>query len=188
MRKIDRQKVYNKYNGRCAYSGAPLGDDWQIDHAVSKYHGGTDDLDNLLPACRIVNHYKRAKDIEQFRQYLINLPEQLKRLPKHPKSEKVIRHKEYLEEVAGLFGITEDKPFCGMFYFERCGMQPCPFCGRAPMLITPERELARLYRPSRNGYALYCPSCQLMFGWDWDYGGTFGTVQEAINAWNRRSK
>ena len=31
-----REKVYNKYGGKCAYTGKPLGQDWQIDHVTSQ--------------------------------------------------------------------------------------------------------------------------------------------------------
>ena len=32
-----REKVYNKFNGKCAYTGTPLESDWQIDHMESMY-------------------------------------------------------------------------------------------------------------------------------------------------------
>lgn len=31
-----REKVYSKFDGKCAYSGTPLESDWQIDHMESK--------------------------------------------------------------------------------------------------------------------------------------------------------
>ncbi len=58
---IDRRAVYDKFGGRCAYTGTPLKDDWQVDHIVPKEQGGTDDINNLYPAQRIVNHYKRCR-------------------------------------------------------------------------------------------------------------------------------
>jgi 5-methylcytosine-specific restriction endonuclease McrA len=36
MKKQLREEVYNKYGGLCAYTGKPLGDDWQIDHIHPK--------------------------------------------------------------------------------------------------------------------------------------------------------
>lgn len=32
MKKEDRQKVFEKFGGRCAYSGTKLESDWQVDH------------------------------------------------------------------------------------------------------------------------------------------------------------
>lgn len=126
--KINRQEVYNKFGGKCAYSGTPLKDDWQVDHLIPKalrlspkfhlieYH---DDPKNLVPCQRIINHYKRALSLRDFRRwYLGGLHERLKKLPKKTNSPIAIERKRYLLEVAELFGITEDKPFSGVFYFE----------------------------------------------------------------------
>lgn len=131
-----RQKVYDKYGGRCAYSGTPLKDDWQVDHyypvrycqsrlpsvkskVIEKGITNPNDLKNLMPAQRIINHYKRALLPDEFKfWYLGGLHERLAALPKNPKTKKSMRHKEYLLEVAELFGITPDKPFSGVFYFE----------------------------------------------------------------------
>ncbi len=119
MNKKLRELVYQKYNGRCAYTGSPLKGDWQVDHVVPKRLGGTDDIDNLMPAQRIVNHYKRALSLDQFRNiWLGGLHKRLKKLPKQPRVERSVRRKAYLLEVADLFDITPDKPFKGVFYFE----------------------------------------------------------------------
>ena len=138
--KIDRKTVYDKYNGRCAYTGKPLNDDWQIDHMTSKskyywnvVYGGIggytvegiqdklkqiNNIDNLMPALRIVNHYKRSLDLNGFRLYMTKFHKRLAKLPKKtsiPKTEKRIK---YMNEVAQAFDITPDKPFSGKFYFE----------------------------------------------------------------------
>jgi HNH endonuclease. len=116
---IDRDAVYNKFGGRCAYTGKPLEADWQVDHIVPKRSGGTDDIDNLLPALHIVNHYKRALSIELFRNWFLSgLHQRLHKLPKNPRTERGMKKKAYLLRVAEAFGITEDKPFCGKFWFE----------------------------------------------------------------------
>jgi 5-methylcytosine-specific restriction endonuclease McrA len=123
-----RQKVFEKYDGLCAYSGTPLKDDWQVDHVipVKMFEMGYDqfedpnDINNLMPVQRIINHYKRGLTLEKFKSwYLGGLHERLKKLPENPRVEKSIRHKEYLLEVAELFGIEPDKPFCGELYFEQ---------------------------------------------------------------------
>lgn len=122
-------EVFNKFGGKCAYTGTVLEDDWQVDHLKPKigyevgpyrYEGDPNDILNLVPAQRIVNHYKRSSPIDLFRTWLLGgLHERLKKLPKNPKIEKSAKKKAYLLEVAGLFGITEEKPFDGKFYFEK---------------------------------------------------------------------
>ena len=70
--RVYRQKVYEKYNGHCAYCGKAIAiKDMQVDHILSKRNGGMDDIDNLNPSCRLCNHYKRAADIETFRNDLL---------------------------------------------------------------------------------------------------------------------
>ena len=124
-----RNIIFNKYNGKCAYSGTELKDDWQVDHVKPRimfeigsyqYEGNPNDLNNLVPCQKIINHYKRALDLETFRTwFLAGLHVRLKKLPKNPKVEKSIKKKAYLLEVAYLFGISEDSPFSGKFYFEK---------------------------------------------------------------------
>jgi len=125
MSKVDRQKIFDKYGGLCGYTGKPLDDKWQIDHIEPQYYfrlgiakGDKNDVNNLLPAIRIINHYKRGQTLFEFRKSLSTLHLRLKKLPINPKVKKSIRHKEYLLEVAGLFGVTTEKPFEGKFYFE----------------------------------------------------------------------
>ena len=63
-------------------------------------------------------------------------------------------------------------------------LKPCPFCGNQPVVGKYE---PRLYRPVMNHtYCIVCCECEMMFGWDCDYGGRFDTEEEAIEAWNRR--
>lgn len=121
-----RQFIFEKFDGLCAYTGTPLKEDWQIDHKVPRIFyeisgkDGVDDVENLIPCQRIVNHYKKGLPLEEFRTwYPGGLHERLKRLPKNPLSKKSISKKEYLLEVASLFGTTEDIPFNGEFYFEK---------------------------------------------------------------------
>lgn len=123
MKRALREQVRNKYGGLCAYTGKPLDDIWQVDHMIPLAYFGWRDgdpnhIDNLVPALRIVNHYKRALTVDGFRRYPLTLHDRLKRLPKNPKVDKSVNRKRYLFEVADLFGITPDKPFSGNFYFE----------------------------------------------------------------------
>ena len=68
---IDRQAVYDKWRKDVLTQAHLLKDDWQVDHIVPKEQGGTDDINNLYPAQRIVNHYKRCLDNEKFRTWLL---------------------------------------------------------------------------------------------------------------------
>jgi hypothetical protein len=119
-----RQRIYNKFGGLCAYTGKPLGDDWQIDHVHPKSLVWSDvgadvnSEDNLVPAIKIINHYKRSLDLEGFRTFMMGFHKRLCRVPKNPICERRIKYRQYMLKVAELFDITEDKPFCGKFYFE----------------------------------------------------------------------
>ena len=120
-----RKQVYDKYNGKCGYSGTILKDDWQVDHVIPicvfKYlDKNPNDIDNLIPTQKIINHYKRSLSIEEFRNwYLGELHIRLRKLPKNPKVEKSIKHKKYMLEIANYFDISEDKPFDRKFYYEK---------------------------------------------------------------------
>ena len=111
--KISKQKretVYAKYNGHCAYCGDPIAyKDMQVDHfkPLRAYNGddcSSDDLENLMPACRTCNHYKRANPLELFRRYIQEIPQKLR--------------KNYIYKVGLKYGnvIENEKPI--KFYFE----------------------------------------------------------------------
>ena len=76
-----RQRVYQKYNGHCAYCGKEIEyKDMQVDHFIPLYKdslSGCDDYTNLMPSCRQCNHYKRCHDLETFRRYIYEIPEKL---------------------------------------------------------------------------------------------------------------
>lgn len=121
--KIDREQVYNKYNGHCAYCGNPIElKSMQVDHIfpkakkhwleseVMRKEAGVDftdinDIRNLNPACRRCNHYKRAMTIREFRRLLLTLHERIQ--------------KQYIDKVGIDYGIITIKPFDGVFYFEK---------------------------------------------------------------------
>lgn len=134
MNKSIRQKVYDKYNGLCAYTGKPLQSDWQVDHITPKCHwiwkqkeetrlglgyGYTlNDIENLVAAERIVNHYKRSLCLEGFRKYMMDFHKRLAKLPKKTSVSRTEARIRYMNKVADMFGVTPDKPFSGKFYFE----------------------------------------------------------------------
>lgn len=108
MSKKDRIEVYGKYNGRCGYCGKIiLVGEMQIDHIKPKWSAkdvSVFHFDNLMPSCRRCNHYKREKDLEQFREFMMTLHERIVN--------------DYKNKVAIDFGIISVHPFNGIFYFE----------------------------------------------------------------------
>lgn len=76
----ERQAVYNLTGGKCAYCGEQIAyADMQVDHVIPLRKGGVDALDNMLPACRSCNHYKRGNTLEGWRRILEETPETLER-------------------------------------------------------------------------------------------------------------
>ena len=100
-----RQKVWNKYNKRCAYCGTELEyKQLQIDHIYAKYLGGSDELSNYNPSCRGCNFYKSTFTIDGFRTRLKSLHERLFKI--------------FIVKMAVRYGIISYKPFSEKFYFE----------------------------------------------------------------------
>jgi hypothetical protein len=123
-----RDKIFQKFNGLCAYTGKPLGEDWQIDHAYPKrmghmYSGNINDDRNLYPCLKIVNHYKRGYGISGFRSLLSDLHVRIGKLPKNPRCDRRKKYKDYMLKVASAFDVDKDKPFNGLFYFEKINGQ-----------------------------------------------------------------
>ena len=103
-----REAAYQKYGGRCAYCGRKIAyKDMQVDHFIPKngyFAQGTDELSNLMPACRMCNHYKRANSLELFRTYIREIPRKLRG--------------NYIYKVGVAYGniIENEKPI--VFFFE----------------------------------------------------------------------
>lgn len=108
----ERHAVYDKMGGRCAYCGEELAyEDMQVDHVVPLRgwnEQGTDDLENMLPACRSCNHYKRGNSLEGWRRILEAMPATLERDC-------------YTYRQAVRFGMVKPTPKKITFYFERVG-------------------------------------------------------------------
>lgn len=116
--KKTRQQVYDKYEGHCAYCGREIAyKDMQIDHIVPLKRGisrlwvedrgykrGTDDLDNLLPSCRMCNFRKGTLSVEIFRKEIQHQAEEV--------------CKTFQVRMSLAYGLLErvDKPV--VFYFE----------------------------------------------------------------------
>ena len=68
--KINRQEIYNKYQGHCAYCGIDLDlCNMQIDHIRPQASGDPSihNIDNYNPACPICNGWKHCDNLESFR-------------------------------------------------------------------------------------------------------------------------
>lgn len=107
-KQTDRIKVYEKYNKCCGYCGKTMElKEMQIDHISPKWSAkdvSVFHFDNLMPSCRRCNHYKREKNLEQFREYMLSLHERIV--------------DDYKNKVAIDYGIISITPFNGIFYFE----------------------------------------------------------------------
>ena len=114
--KINRQLVYDKCNGKCAYCGHDISiKDMQVDHIIPQWYLTTNPPyatfeqvhcdSNLMPACRSCNNYKSGNPLESFRRELQRQPEKLRR------DRPTVR----LSERFGLLKFDE-KPI--VFYFE----------------------------------------------------------------------
>lgn len=64
-----RSFVFGKTNGHCVYCGVQIDPflTFHIDHLHPISRGGSNDPDNLLPACKSCNSSKSARSIEEFR-------------------------------------------------------------------------------------------------------------------------
>lgn len=107
--KKTRLSVYEKYGGRCAYCGREIAfKDMQVDHFIPQKgwsESGSNDISNLMPACRMCNHYKRAHSLETFRSYIREIPRKLR--------------ENYIYKVGVVYGnvIENEKPV--VFFFEK---------------------------------------------------------------------
>ena len=80
LTKAERQAVYDKMEGHCAYCGCEISlQTMRVDHIVPLRKGGPDTMDHMWPACRSCNHYKHTLTVEQFRQEVSKAPNRLMR-------------------------------------------------------------------------------------------------------------
>lgn len=102
----ERKQVYDKCNGHCAYCGGEIPfRGFQVDHIKPLYLGGTDTMDNMLPACRKCNYNKDTFDPEGYRNFLQGL------------YDRMYRNHSYFQAL-DRFGIIERKKDKVVFYFE----------------------------------------------------------------------
>jgi 5-methylcytosine-specific restriction endonuclease McrA len=117
--KINRQQVYDKYNGRCAYCGEAITiKQMQVDHIwpqqLSHWHKDIDPNrpENLNPSCAKCNNFKHGYrldgDNHGASSFRYELQKQVERLRKNPQFDRALR-----------FGLVQiiDKPV--EFYYEK---------------------------------------------------------------------
>lgn len=106
MNKDIRQKVWNKFDCKCAYCGNDLEySKMQVDHIEAKANGGKNDIYNYNPSCRQCNFYKGAGSLELFRSHITTILDRVK--------------KPFIVRLAIKYGLISFKPFDGLFYFEK---------------------------------------------------------------------
>ena len=93
MNKNQRQIVFDKYRGKCAYCGCDLQKGWHVDHIEPAFHNWSDEdvkrhlkqerglniIENYNPACPRCNRWKGTWSIEQFRNEISLQLERLER-------------------------------------------------------------------------------------------------------------
>ena len=93
MTKNERQIVFDKYGGKCAYCGSKLQKGWHVDHIEPAFHNWSDEdiklhlkqdrgentIENYNPACPRCNRWKGTWSIEQFRNEISLQIERLER-------------------------------------------------------------------------------------------------------------
>ena len=120
-----RKKVYEKYNGHCAYCGKEIKpEEMQVDHIIPLAHsiygprdnaekvrkmfddGSINEIDNLMPACRACNFYKGINNIEGLRRRIRGELEHTCR-------------SSFQTRLAMQYGMITYKEWDGKFYFEK---------------------------------------------------------------------
>ena len=118
--KINRQEVYDKCSGHCAYCGTEITmKQMQVDHKEPLFRNssdkelewykrerGTNDIDNLLPSCPRCNRWKSTFTLESFRDIVQTSLDRLERDTPNFR----------LAKDYGLLTINDKKV---IFYFER---------------------------------------------------------------------
>lgn len=89
LTKAERQAVYDKCKGHCAYCGCEIPfKGFHVDHVkclrnyeyMDELLGiEVDGIENMLPSCSSCNRYKSTYDLETFRKMLSGIPKRLAR-------------------------------------------------------------------------------------------------------------
>ena len=128
-KKEERQFIYDKYNGHCAYCGCKLQKGWHVDELLpvqrnmkyskdkSKYvHDGTCthperlNIDNQMPSCPSCNINKHSLELEDFRNLISGFMKHLNEVSTQYK-------------IAKRYGLVQETIKPVVFYFENQGGQ-----------------------------------------------------------------
>jgi len=121
----EREIIFNKYAGACAYCGTELQKGWQADHLIPKRNFyayvksqyqipdlvkhltpvDVEHIDNKMPACASCNNYKSSHTLEGFRREIGLI---VGRLNQFQPTYRLVKR----------FGLLEEKPIDVKFYFE----------------------------------------------------------------------
>lgn len=118
--KKERQAIYDKTNGHCAYCGCEIPfKGFNVDHVhciknydyIEEFTGiDVHSISNMLPSCGSCNRYKSTFDLELFRKMLSGIPNRLKR--------DVSTY-----NIAVRYGMIEEHTEPIQFYFEKIGIK-----------------------------------------------------------------
>lgn len=134
MTRSQRQAIYDKYGGRCAYCGCELGARWHADHLIPirrSWRNMRDDngdyvrdewgkpltenylvnpeadcIENMVPACPSCNIHKNSLPLESFRAAIASQIE-------------ILRRDRPTFRLAERYGLIKCEPKEVVFYFER---------------------------------------------------------------------
>ncbi len=127
MKKKDRELIYNKYGGRCAYCGCELQKGWHVDEIEpirrnfiwdkenKKYVPKKEDpmmhperlhIDNQNPACASCNINKHSESLERFREMIAAYMKHLNEISTQYK-------------IAKRYGLITETNIPVVFYFEK---------------------------------------------------------------------
>lgn len=157
MKKEEREKIYNKYNGHCAYCGKKIEyKEMQVDHIQPKFLADRgyiskeviESEDNLAPACRRCNHYKRANSLETFRKYVSDIPKKLSN--------------EYICKVGLDYGLVEFHPRRVEFFFEK--WKENGQIARKPVI----QQIGTDNNNDFSAEEYRCPTCDTILGYTGD--------------------
>ncbi|WP_295054272.1 HNH endonuclease signature motif containing protein [Ruminococcus sp.] len=146
--KATRLKVYEKYDGHCAYCGCTLElKDMQVDHIQSVYwYDGANDIENYNPACRMCNFYKSTMSVEDFREQLGKILSRLEKV--------------FIFRLAKKYGLIREIKEPVIFYFEKENLKKVMDFEREKLSLK-EKELEK-FEKSNNVKSLFVDNPELL--------------------------
>lgn len=80
--KLTRREIFIRDNYTCQYCGTRT-KDLTLDHVIPRQKGGTHSWENLVSACKVCNHRKGSRTLQDSRMRLLRLPRQPKATTYH---------------------------------------------------------------------------------------------------------